>query len=138
MSKKKPAKSIKSASTDVEKILLGHLLDMTADPGEGDERDEVPNVGEVAQMIFNSYGGTQRIGMAHLSEFLMAEAGGMVRQRYLAELRDYTVKSSQLGYAKKPIELLTDEELEQFIEEKAKRMFRVVRDDDGTPSEAVA
>jgi hypothetical protein len=102
--------------------------------------DGVPDIGTITECIVNAWGGPHGIAIQHVATYLMAAPGSATRQRMLADVRGYLAKSSELGYAKKPAELMTDEELEQFIAERTRRTFRTKGLElvDGEEDEAIA
>lgn len=97
--------------------------------------DEIPDLGTFVSTMVRAFGGMRGLAIQNAATFLKATPGGAIRQRMLADLGKHVAKASELGYAKTPLEMMSDEELEQIIEERAKRTLRLV---DGSEEEEIA
>ncbi len=90
--------------------------------GEG---SAVPHVAELLQRMMQVFGGASGFARHTMNQFLSAAPGSSQRTKMLQIIAAMTTKVSELGAAKVPRELLSDEDLEKAIEERTKRMLRI-------------
>lgn len=109
-------KEADSIVTTAMQLLTNQLAETGAVLGEG-----VPNVGVVTEDMMTAFGGSRGFALQYAANYLAAEPGSATRQRILSDINRSVAKASELGYAQKPLELLSDEELEEYLEEKIRR-----------------
>lgn len=90
--------------------------------GEG---SAVPHIAELLQRMMQVFGGASGFARHTMNQFLSAAPGSSQRTKMLQIISAMTTKVSELGAAKVPRELMTDEDLEKAIEERTKRMLRI-------------
>lgn len=120
--------SIESNQAKIDKLHLDVLKKKRREYAEKLTKDAfqpggVPNIAEVMETMLGYFGGIEMLGLQQAALFLSAKPGSTTRQRVLAMMNNTSTKVSQLGYAKKPLHMLSDEELEQAIAESRKRLL---------------
>lgn len=82
----------------------------------------VPHIAEILQRMMEVFGGASGYARHTMNQFLACPPGTAQRTKVLQIISAMTTKVSELGAAKVPRELMTDEELERCIEERIKRV----------------
>lgn len=92
----------------------------------------VPNVAEMMEKMLYNFGGLEILGLQNAALYLSAPPASPTRQKVSAAMVQLGTKVSQFGFAKKPLNMMTDEELEEAIKESRNRMLtpRLVTDDE--------
>lgn len=93
----------------------------------------IPHSSELLEVLMDYFGGVRGFANAYMKQFYDAPVGGAFRTKMLDSVVRLVVGNTAMGGAKKPLELMTDEELEaelrRQVMEAAVNMQRVV---DGT------
>lgn len=95
------------------------VLDIAAQ-GHG---SRIPHVAELFEAMIAAYGGVQTLAQHFVANHLAAKPGGSIRQKGLETVIRLAIKTSETGAARKPLEVLSDEELNALVDEQAKRMM---------------
>lgn len=83
----------------------------------------VPNIAEMMEVVLYNFGGIEMMGLQNAALFLSAAPNSAIRQRVLASMSTMGTKVSQFGFAKKPVHMMNDEELEEAIKESRERLL---------------
>lgn len=94
-----------------------------------EDLSHVPHVVEVYQRIMEAYDGVGGFAQHFMANYLSAKPGSQIRQRMLDKMINLAMKISEEGMAQKPVELMTDEDLQLELERQAKRHLRITHDD---------
>lgn len=87
-----------------------------------DNYTPLPHVGEVYQSLIGVFGGAQGYAQHFMANYLMAKPGSSTRQKQLDTILRMSMKATELGAAKKPLEMMSEEELEKLAKEQIKRL----------------
>lgn len=85
---------------------------------------ELPHMSEVVRALVEVFGGPRGIAAKAQAEYLASAPGGQIRQRYLNKLLDHTAAATKEGYAKVPVDLLSDEDLMNQANDMMERVLR--------------
>jgi hypothetical protein len=102
----------------MERLALEHFLTKASKGG-----NDIPHSAEMLEGVVSLFGGAHGLASAMLKQYYDAAPGGRIRSQMLEMITRLTLKNTELGGAKKPLELYTQEELE---EEMAKTVRQVV------------
>lgn len=94
------------------------LLEMVTQPGA-----KVPHLNELFERVMEVYGGAAGFAKHYLANYLMAPPGSAVRQKHLDAVIRMGVQVTTSGGARKPLDIMSDEELEKLANEQAKRLL---------------
>lgn len=72
----------------------------------------IPHSSELLECMMKYFGGVEGFSRAFMKQFFDAPAGGAFRTKQLDSLLRLIVNNTAMGGAKKPLELMTEEELE--------------------------
>jgi len=90
----------------------------------------IPHSSELLEVLMEYFGGVRGFANAYMKQFYDAPVGGAFRTKMLDSVVRLVVGNTAMGGAKKPLELMTDEELEAELRrqvlEAAVNMQRVV------------
>ena len=90
----------------------------------------IPHSSELLEVLMDYFGGVRGFANAYMKQFYDAPVGGAFRTKMLDSVVRLVVGNTAMGGAKKPLELMTDEELEaelrRQVMEAAVNMQRVV------------
>lgn len=75
----------------------------------------IPHSSELLEHILTYFGGVQGFATAYMKQFYDAQAGGAFRTKMLDGVFRLVQTNTALGGAKKPLELMTEEELESEL-----------------------
>lgn len=120
---KETRKYVRRHSQRVDEMMLTLCESLAEEPMT--DFEDLPNIGTLTQAVLRPFGGAQGIALQMAGTFLSSPPGSAVRQKMLSLLVKMDAEASKQGYAKKPMEMLSDEDLERFIEEKERRLLRV-------------
>jgi hypothetical protein len=72
----------------------------------------IPHSSELLEVMMRYFGGVEGFGRAFMKQFFDSPAGGAFRTKQLDSILRLIVNNTAMGGAKKPLELMTEEELE--------------------------
>ena len=137
LKKKAVNEHVRRTAKEIDRVMLDAVGRLAREAPESD--GDVPNIGETMECVVQAFGGPQGIALQMAATYLIAEPGSATRQRILADLLRNNAKATELGYGKTPVEMLTDEALDKFIEEKAHRTLKLkLIGTDATTPETIA
>lgn len=90
-------------------------------------RDNVPHMTELVEALYSRLDGVEGFADIFINDMLAATPGSPHRIRAGETLIHLTVKNTDSGHAQKPMELFTDEELEQYIQSNAGKVIDASR-----------
>lgn len=125
---KETKKYVRLHAKRVDEMMLNLCESLAEEPMS--DFDELPNIGALTQAVLRPFGGAQGIALQMASTYLSSPPGSPVRQKMLSLLVKMDTEASKLGYAKKPMEMMSDDELQAYIAEKERRALRLA---DGNP-----
>ena len=114
------ADHVKQNCVEIDKMQL-KLIETLKNEAPDLQSARVPSIGDAVEHILRPFGGIEGYGLQLASNFLMADPGGATRQRYASLIAKMIGDASKLGYAKKPLDDMSDEELEAFADELMRR-----------------
>lgn len=85
----------------------------------------VPHMAELYERMIEVFGGPQGIAQHYLLTFLAAKPGSSIRQKIMQSMMNLSVMVSQDGKARVPLELMSEEDVDRAIEEKAKQVLKI-------------
>lgn len=127
---KETRKFVRRNAKRVDDMMLNLVEALAEEPC--DEWDELPDIGTLTQALLRPFGGAKGLGLQIASSYLASPPGSPCRQKTHALLVKLDVEASKLGYAKKPVELMSDEELELYLQEKQRRLLKQADGEDET------
>lgn len=101
-------------------------------------RSNVPHMTELVESLYSRLNGVEGFADLFINDLLAAPPGSPHRLRGEEALIHLTVKNTDSGHAQKPIELFTDEELEQYIQSNAGKVIdasKTLKIEDNSPEE---
>lgn len=119
-------KFVRQNSKKIDQMQLDLMMALAEEPMT--DFEEIPNIGTAVQHLLRPFGGMQGLALQIASSYLSSPPGSPCRQKTHALLMKTTSEASKLGYAKKPMELLSDEELEAYLRESHKRLLKQIDD----------
>ena len=90
-----------------------------------DKGPAVPHLLEVFESLTDAFGGPNGFAQHYMANFLMAKPGSSTRQKLMDTYVRMAVKCTENGSAKKPLEHMTDAELEELGSKEARRILRI-------------
>lgn len=84
-------------------------------------RSGAPHTAELTERLYDKFGGPDGFANAVYDHFLQTEAGSMTRSRVLEMVVRLTQENTKAGGAKKPLELMTEEELQAECDQLVRR-----------------
>lgn len=132
--KKRKAATLES----VEKGAISAFLKTAAQGGEN-----IPHSAELLERVMEYFGGSSGFSALVVKQYFDSPAGSATRTRILETLVRLTLKNTELGGAKKPMEQWTDDELEDELNARLKRVAeqfqgRIIDATPETPSDFTA
>lgn len=103
---------VKQLDRAAEKLILGTL---------DQEGSRIPHIAELCECVMDVFGGPRGYAQFLLGEFLSHKPGSQGRTKILSNIQYMVQKTTESGAAKKPLELLSEEDLEREAEELLKR-----------------
>ena len=80
--------------------------------------ENVPHVSEVLERIMTLFGGSGGFASMLVKQYYDAPPGSATRTKMLEAITKLTVQTSEMGASKKPLELWTDDELENELDKR--------------------
>lgn len=112
---------ISTAVERYDKMAL-RLLEKAAAAQSG---SNIPHVAEVFERLMEMAGGATGFAQHVWLTFLAAPPGSQQRVKLLSLIKDFGIKTTDTGAAKKPVEMLDDEELELEMRKREARFLRI-------------
>lgn len=114
---------IQQHSQRVDEMMLNLCESMAAQPMT--DFDDLPNIGTLTQEVLRPFGGAQGIALQMAGTFLSSPPGSAQRQKILSLIVKMDTESSKLGYTKKTMEQMTDDELEEYMASRERKYMRL-------------
>jgi hypothetical protein len=80
--------------------------------------ENVPHVSEVLERVMTLFGGSGGFASMLVKQYYDAPPGSATRTKMLEAITKLTVQTSEMGASKKPLELWTDDELEEELDKR--------------------
>ena len=80
--------------------------------------ENVPHVSEVLERVMSLFGGSGGFASMLVKQYYDAPPGSATRTKMLEAITKLTVQTSEMGASKKPLELWTDDELEEELDKR--------------------
>lgn len=106
----------------VDKMALRLLEKAIGEIGRG---SNIPHVGEVFEEMMQIMGGAKGYATRVALAIMSAPAGSNQQMKGLSIVKDFAIKATDTGAAKKPVDLLTDEELELELKKRESNFPRL-------------
>lgn len=103
---------------------------------------DVPHIAETYQRLMDVFDGAGGFAAHFMAQYLESTPGSTTRTKLLELVMRLGLKVSESGAAQVPLELMTDTDLQNKLDEQARRMFRIEdgsardKDDHGTTEKA--
>lgn len=110
---------VKQTCAKVDAMQLGLIRQLASEPPQ--DFTDIPDIGTAVQHLLRPFGGMEGLALQISASYLMCEPDSTTRQRYGKMLVDAVKEASKLGYAKKPLDLMSDDELEAYADELMRR-----------------
>jgi hypothetical protein len=92
----------------------------------------IPHSSELLEVLMEYFGGVRGFANAYMKQFYDAPVGGAFRTKMLDSLVRLVVGNTAMGGAKKPLELMSEEELEAELRRQVmEAAFQLRRSEDG-------
>lgn len=98
----------------------------------GAMRPGVPHTVQLFEQVMQAIGGPEGWALQMGVTFLISEPGSVNRQRILRSIQEMSESVVKMGGARMPLDLMTDDDLESLVAEKAQRTLRLAQTDDQT------
>ena len=85
----------------------------------------IPHVAEVFEQIMQLAGGASGYARTLWLTFLSSPPGSNQRVKLLSLMKDFGVKTTETGAAKKPLDMMTEEELKIELDRREARILRI-------------
>jgi len=106
----------------IEKKAVSHMLDAAAIGGAN-----IPHTAELLEAILHYFGGTNGFAALLLKQYFESPPGSRIRTSVLEMIVRLASKNTEQGGAKKPIQLYSEEELEQEIDARIRQVASMTR-----------
>jgi hypothetical protein len=117
------AKAQKQRKLDrIEKKAVSHMLEAAAIGGAN-----IPHTAEMLEAIMHYFGGTNGFASLLLKQYFESPPGSRIRTSVLEMIVRLAAKNTEQGGAKKPIQLYSEEELEEEIDKRIRQVASMVR-----------
>lgn len=128
-SRKKHMRMVRNRVRKLDKASMA-IIDAIAERGTA-----VPHIAEVFQRLMDAYGGAAGLARHHMAQYLSSKPGSQIRQRMIEGIIKLSIKVTDHGGARKPVEMMDDEELEReyqqrFLQATAKLLPYEPKEDD--------
>ena len=80
--------------------------------------ENVPHVSEVLERVMTLFGGSGGFASMLVKQYYDAPPGSATRTKMLEAITKLTVQTSEMGASKKPLELWSDDELEEELDKR--------------------
>lgn len=88
----------------------------------------LPHIANVVEDLMAVFGGTAGLAQRMMANYIAAPAGSQTRQRYESMVMKAIDKMNDAGVGQKPVESMSDEELQKLWDQHAKRVVAKVTD----------
>lgn len=75
----------------------------------------IPHSSELLEVLFEYFGGVRGFGNAFMKQYYQSPVGGAFRTKMLETMVRLTTQNTAMGGAKKPLDLMTEQELEAEV-----------------------
>lgn len=106
----------------IERKAVEHMLDSVAIGGSN-----IPHTAELLESIMHYFGGANGFASMLLKQYFESPPGSRVRNSVLEMIVRLAAKNTEQGGAKKPIQLYSEEELEQEIDNRIRQVANLVK-----------
>lgn len=120
---KETRKYVRRHAQRVDEMMLNLCESLASEPMT--DFTDLPNIGTLTQEVLRPFGGAQGVALQMAGTYLSSPPGSAARQKILSLLVKMDTEASKLGYAKKTMEQMTDEELEEFISKRETKLLRI-------------
>jgi len=103
----------KAALSKIEQVGVDLFVNATGRGGSN-----IPHTAELVERVFQYFGGVGGFGAVLVKQYWDSPPGGSARNRLLETMCRLVTKNVESGGAKKPLQLWSDEELEQELEQR--------------------
>lgn len=93
----------------------------------GDKTSTIPHTAELLEVLLRNFGGLEGFSNLYLKQYFDAKPGSRLRNAALETVVRLTQKNTEQGGARKPVTLLSDEELEEEINRRISNCSTVVK-----------
>lgn len=106
----------------IEKKAVEHMLDAAAIGGAN-----IPHTAEMLEAILHYFGGTNGFASLLLKQYFESPPGSRIRTSVLEMIVRLAAKNTEQGGAKKPIQLYSEDELEEEIDKRIRQVASMSR-----------
>jgi hypothetical protein len=106
----------------IEKKAVAHMLDAAAIGGAN-----IPHTAEMLEAILHYFGGTNGFASLLLKQYFESPPGSRIRTSVLEMIVRLASKNTEQGGAKKPIQLYSEDELEEEIDKRIRQVASMSR-----------
>jgi hypothetical protein len=106
----------------IEKKAVSHMLDAAAIGGAN-----IPHTAEMLEAILHYFGGTNGFAALLLKQYFESPPGSRIRTSVLEMIVRLASKNTEQGGAKKPIQLYSEDELEEEIDKRIRQVANMSR-----------
>jgi hypothetical protein len=106
----------------IEKKAVSHMLDAAAIGGAN-----IPHTAEMLEAILHYFGGTNGFAALLLKQYFESPPGSRIRTSVLEMIVRLASKNTEQGGAKKPIQLYSEDELEEEIDKRIRQVASMSR-----------
>ena len=106
----------------IERKAVDHMLASVAIGGSN-----IPHTAELLESIMHYFGGANGFASMLLKQYFESPPGSRIRTSVLEMIVRLAAKNTEQGGAKKPIQLYSEEELEQEIDNRIRQVASLVR-----------
>lgn len=117
----------------IEKTAVEHLLEVATTGGS-----KIPHTAEVLESIMHYFGGTNGFASVLLKQYFDSPPGSRIRSGVLEMILRLTAKNTEQGGARKPLQLYSEEELEEEIDERIRQAASLTKYGAGVIDGAIA
>lgn len=89
----------------------------------GNGGNTIPHSAEMLESVVTLFGGANGLATAMLKQYYDAAPGGRIRSQMLEMITRLTLKNTEMGGAKKPLELYSQEELEEEMARTVRQVY---------------
>lgn len=117
-------KYVRRNAQKIDQMQLDLVSALAAEPTD-EFGEDIPNIGTMVQHLLRPFGGMKGLSLQIASSYLSSPPGSPNRQKIQSMLMKTGVEASKLGYAKKPVEMLSDEDLAEHMKELQRRTLKL-------------
>lgn len=119
----RPCRAKRATQKKLEKMERDALNKFISKAGTGG--NSIPHSAEMLESVVNLFGGANGVASAMLKQYYDAIPGGRIRSQMLEMITRLTLKNTELGGAKKPLELYSQEELEAEMARTVRQVYTI-------------